>query len=386
MKLLYLLIFYLYSAIAEDRLIKKPDALSLQELNLLDEIFEFENVDETMEHFDDELDVNFLKSQASSSGYVDENDTFKLVPCLSYFSLFKKINGQYSYFGKILYPAKHNRPSSIYISQNGDSFISVFTKYDKKAEEYEYKLYVWLKDRKNMYRRFYLGYINAANISSDGSSIVGFNSDLKRGYLWRLKNNKFELVNDSIISNRSNRPLIGINKDGSRFFILDKELAPERPGLPIDDHYLELDIFDVENEGTTLNNIFNFYIPATRAIADLNSSGNQIVLSFMPKKSKISIVENAFCTGVNCSIENILLPKFLIINLNKSQKTDLLYYANLAKIPDRLKVNSQINSLLLGFDDHLDFYEFKVPELQKIMPESTVKINCSDLLSGIDDQ
>ncbi len=387
MKLKYSIMFAHLFVLSEDILIKSPKALTFNELETLDDIFEFENVSEKIEHFDQELDLNFLKRVDSGAGFIDSNDNFKLIPCRNYFSLFKKINGKYVYSGKILYPNKFNSPTSIYLSSNGDSFISVFSRFDKKAEEYEYKLFAWLKDKGNSYKRFYLGYVNAAAISDDGSTIFGFNTDLKRGYYWKLKNDRYKLVNDSLISNRSNNPLIAINKDGSRFFILDTKLISKKTNMPIEDQYLEFDIFEAGDGGSFLNELYGFLLPATKAVADIDSTGKLITICFQIKKPKAAKVKDGFCTGVACEVENSDLPKFLVIYLNENKKsTDLLFYANINEIPNRLKIKSGINAILFGFDNYFDLYEFKLPEIKKIIPEVEKSIDCQSLLANLDDQ
>jgi hypothetical protein len=387
MKLLYLIVFCYGLVYCEDEIIKSPKALSFNQLENLDDIFNFENVDENMEHFDQELNLNFLKKIESSSGYIDAKDTFKLIPCKNYFSLFKRINGKYSHQGKILYPNKFSKPSSIFVADNGDSFIAVFSRFDKKIEEYEYKLFVWHREKNNMYSRSYLGYVDSAAMSEDGSSIVGFNIGLKKSYYWKLKNNEFKLTNDSNIVNRSNNPLIGINRDGSRFFILDKSLLREKSGDPTDDYFLELDIFETPDDGSSLRQAYGFLLPAKSAIADLNSQGDIMVLCFISKRLNTMTYTEEYCTGADCFTETKNIPELLIINLKDLKgNPDLLYYAKVNKMPSRLQIQSENNSLLLGFEDHYDLYNFNLPNRQKIVSEVKAKISCEKLLSSLDDK
>lgn len=372
---------------AAQNVIEAPNNLTFGELESLDNIFQFENVDENIEHFAQELDVNFLKRLETGSGFTDDQDTFKLIPCATYFSLFKKLNGRYKYLGKILYPNKFNTPSSIYIAKHGEAFVGVFSRFEKKIEEYEYMLFVWLKQRENCYKRFNLGYINAAAISNDGSTIVGFNTELNKSYYWKLKNGEFELSNYVSISNRSNKPMIGINEDGSRYFILDQELIAQKRNKPVDDYFLELDLFETKDDGFSSSQVGRYLLPASRAVGDLNAKGDMMVLYFKPTYKKFRRGENQNCYGDKCENARTNPGKLLIINFKDFVKNpDLLYYAHISQAPDRLKIKSDINALLLGFVDYYDLYQFKLPKLQKIVPEVKEKINCTELLASLDNQ
>jgi hypothetical protein len=388
MKLLYLILFSHLFVFAGDATIEAPKALSLKELDELDIIFQLENIDDNILHFEQELDLNFLKKIESSSGYIDEQNKFKVVPCRNFFNLYRKKNNEFVYIGKILYPQKFYRPSSIFVSDGGKSIISVMSKFDKINEVYDYQLFAWLEDGPNKYKRFNLGYIDTAAMSSDGSTIIGYYSGSNKSYYWHLLDGRYKLTNDTNIHRyRSSRPIISINQDGTRYLMLNHELTTDSIINTVDNYYLELDLYESTTGGSHIDQTGRFNLPAKRAYADLNAKGDIMALYYEPTESRFQPGQNYYCIGENCEKIDPSEPRLLIINLKDFYKSpDLLFYGIMNKSPDRLKIESDSNLLLLGYENYYDLYQFKMPELQKIVPEVEEKISCESLLASLDDQ
>ena len=390
MKLLYLILFSHLLIFSGNVSIEVPKALSLNELDELDMIFQFENIDDNIQHFEQELDLNFLKKIDSSHGYIDDQNKFKVVPCRNFFNLYRKKNNKFEHIGKILYPQKFYRPSSIFVSDGGKSIISVMSKFDKINEVYDYQLFAWLQEGPNKYKRFNLGYIDNAAMSSDGSTIIGYYSGSNKSYYWRLLEGRYTLTNDTIVHRyRSSRPLISINQDGTRYLMLNHELTTDSIINTVDNYYIELDLFETTDGGSSIAQTAKFNIPAEMALADLNAKGDIMAIFYQPTVSRFQPDRpKYYCIGgENCEKTDPSKGKLLIINLKDFIKSpDLLFYGVMNKAPDRLKIESNANLLLLGFENYYDLYEFKMPALQKIVPEVKEKINCSDLLASLDDQ
>jgi hypothetical protein len=169
--------------------------------------------------------------------------------------------------------------------------------------------------------------------------------------------------------------------------MLNYELTTDSLINPVDNFYLELDLFESTDGGSNIVQTNKFNLPAKKALADLNDKGDIMALYYEPKESRFNPDENNYCIGENCEKIEPSEPRLLLINLKDfSKNPDLLFFGRMSNSPDRLKIQSNANLLMLGYKDYYDLYEFKLPKLQKIVPEVREKISCEDLLASLDDQ
>lgn len=364
MKLLPITIVFWHLCFAVEDL-AQATKISIQDADLLMNAFGL--TDEQENRILKEGNSSTIKEllQESSEGFTDRYNKFKLIPCRHYFNLYRKVNNQYKYTGKIMYPKKYFRPESVMIAQDGKSFASVFSKYDTKAEIYVHKLFVWRQQDNNpkSYERFMLGAANSAALSQNGQIAVGFDLNDNKIYYWAFQEGYYKLVDDAYTHDLSTNTVMGINGDGSRFFILDTI-------LPAGHRYLPMFLYTLDDNNIKIHK--RFELPAKIAYADLNDTGNEMAIAY-------SLQERFFA---NYQLSPAVSKSHLVVldlsNLDKP--TELLAFLNINRTFDRVRLKYDGKSILLGDGNFYSIYDIG-PVLQRKVEIEKPQIDCQKILA-----
>lgn len=339
--------------------------ISIQDADLLNNAFALTDVEENRiikEVVDHRSTESLLKE--SSEGFTDRFNKFKLIPCRHYFNLYKKINNKYKFLGKIMYPKKYFRAKSVTIAEDGKAFSAVLSKYDTKEESYEHKLFVWRQQNdQRAYKRFMFDGVNAGTLSQDGKTVVGFLFGKKNITYWSFKDDEYKFIDDANIHDLSENSLMGINGDGTLFFILDTI-------LPEGHRYLPIFMYVLENNNIKL--IKRFELPAKIAYADLNNSGDEMAIAYT--------LQERFFADYHLS-PKVSSSHLIVLDIKDLTKApELLALLNINRSFDRVRLKYDGKSILLGDGNFYSIYELGPVIHKKTVPEKP-QLNCQKLLA-----